>query len=121
MGVIHAAVGRTDHPLTVELVHADYTAVPDFQERFAHELRHTFVSLLPDHGVSVEEISLLVGHDDTDTTEHVHRHQSRPVRRSAAKTMDEIPNDVGRYPARPHFYPTRTTVKGPPDGWWTPL
>ena len=61
----------------------------------ARELRHTFVSLLSDHGVSIEEISLLVGHDGTDTTERVYRHQLRPVRRSAAKAMDEILHDVG--------------------------
>jgi integrase len=61
----------------------------------ARELRHTFVSLLPDHGVSIEEISSLVGHDGTDTTERVYRHQLRPVRRSAAMTMDGILHDVG--------------------------
>jgi len=53
------------------------------------------VSLLSDHGVSIEEISLLVGHDGTDTTERVYRHQLRSVRRSAAKAMDNILNDVG--------------------------
>lgn len=61
----------------------------------ARELRHTFVSLLSDHEVSIEEISLLVGHNGTDTTERVHRHQLRPVRRSADRAMDEILNDVG--------------------------
>ncbi|MFE6385233.1 site-specific integrase [Nocardiopsis dassonvillei] len=65
------------------------------KEWTARELRHTFVSLLSDHGVSIEEISLLVGHDGTDTTERVYRHQLRPVRRSAAKAMDDILNDVG--------------------------
>ncbi|MEU4283605.1 site-specific integrase [Nocardiopsis dassonvillei] len=67
----------------------------DDKEWTARELRHTFVSLLSDHGVSIEEISLLVGHDGTDTTERVYRHQLRPVRRSAAKAMDDILNDVG--------------------------
>ncbi|XKK38135.1 tyrosine-type recombinase/integrase [Nocardiopsis sp. ARC36] len=61
----------------------------------ARELRHTFVSLLSDHGVSIEEISLLVGHDGTDTTERVYRRQLRPVRRSTAKAMDAILHDVG--------------------------
>ena len=45
--------------------------------------------------MSIEEISPLVGHDDIDTTERVHRHRLRPVRRSAARAMDEILNDVG--------------------------
>ncbi|GAA1102679.1 hypothetical protein GCM10009605_43030 [Nocardiopsis composta] len=67
----------------------------DQNEWTARELRHTFVSLLSDHGVSIEEISLLVGHDGTDTTEHVYRHQLRSVRRSAAKAMDKILHDVG--------------------------
>lgn len=61
----------------------------------AAKLRHTFVSLLSDHEVSIEEISLLVGHNGTDTTERVYRHQLRPVRRSAARAMDDILNDVG--------------------------
>nr|WP_255423017.1 tyrosine-type recombinase/integrase [Nocardiopsis sp. FIRDI 009] len=66
----------------------------DQNEWTARELRHTFVSLLSDHGVSIEEISLLVGHDGTDTTERVYRHQLRPVRRSPAKAMDAILHDV---------------------------
>ncbi|WP_435111683.1 hypothetical protein [Nocardiopsis synnemataformans] len=45
--------------------------------------------------MSIEEISLLVGHDGTDTTERVYHHQLRPVRRPAAKAMDNILNDVG--------------------------
>ena len=65
------------------------------KEWTARELRHTFVSLLSDHEVSIEEISLLVGHNGTDTTERVYRHQLRPVRRSAARAMDEILSDVG--------------------------
>lgn len=65
------------------------------KEWTARELRHTFVSLLSDHGVGIEEISLLVGHDGTDTTERVYRHQLRPVRRSAAPAMAEIFKDVG--------------------------
>ncbi|GAB3473967.1 hypothetical protein GCM10027440_03680 [Nocardiopsis coralliicola] len=61
----------------------------------ARELRHTFVSLLSDHGVGIEEISLLVGHDGTDTTERVYRRQLRPVRRSAAGPMEAILRGAG--------------------------
>lgn len=50
---------------------------------------------LSDHGGSVEEISLLVGHDDTDTTERVYRHQLRPITRSGAGTMGRIFHNVG--------------------------
>ena len=53
------------------------------------------MSLLSDHEVSIEEISLLVGHNGTDTTERVYRRQLRPVRRSAATAMNEILHDVG--------------------------
>ncbi|MGW5875964.1 site-specific integrase [Nocardiopsis terrae] len=65
------------------------------KEWTARELRHTFVSLLADHEVSIEEISLLVGRNNTDTTERIYRRQLRPVRRSAATAMNEILHDMG--------------------------
>jgi integrase len=54
------------------------------------ELRHTFVSLMSDSGLEIEEISRLVGHSSTHTTETVYRHELRPVIRSAAAAMDKI-------------------------------
>ena len=54
------------------------------------ELRHSFVSLLSDAGVSTEQISLLVGHSGTTVTEIVYRHQIRPVIRHGAQVMDQI-------------------------------
>jgi len=54
------------------------------------ELRHTFVSLMSDDGVMVEEIALLVGHKRTATTEVVYRHDLRPVIRTGAEVMDRI-------------------------------
>jgi integrase len=44
------------------------------------ELRHTFVSLLSDSGVPIEQIADAVGHSSTRTTEVVYRHQLRPSR-----------------------------------------
>ena len=41
------------------------------------ELRHTFVSLLSDNGMAIEEISRLVGHSSTTITETVYRHELR--------------------------------------------
>jgi site-specific recombinase XerD len=38
------------------------------------ELRHSFVSLLSDDGMSLEQISRLVGHSGTTVTEAVYRH-----------------------------------------------
>jgi integrase len=36
------------------------------------ELRHTFVSLLSDNGIAIEEISRLVGHSSSNVTETVY-------------------------------------------------
>ncbi|WP_380171113.1 tyrosine recombinase XerC [Kineococcus sp. DHX-1] len=54
------------------------------------ELRHSFVSLLSDNGVPLEEISRLVGHSSTAVTELVYRKQIRPVLQSGATAMDLI-------------------------------
>lgn len=54
------------------------------------ELRHSFVSLLSDSGVPLEEISRLVGHSSTAVTELVYRKQIRPVLQQGATAMDLI-------------------------------
>ena len=54
------------------------------------ELRHSFVSLLSDSGVPLEEISRLVGHKTTLVTETVYRKQLRPVMQSGAVAMDGL-------------------------------
>jgi integrase len=54
------------------------------------ELRHTFVSLLSAHGVPVEAIALLAGHNQTSTTELVYRHQIVPALTRGAEVMDQI-------------------------------
>lgn len=54
------------------------------------EMRHSFVSLLSDRGVTIEEISRLVGHKNTNTTELVYRKQIRPVVQTGATVMDDI-------------------------------
>ncbi|MEO3786944.1 hypothetical protein ABGB12_26775 [Actinocorallia sp. B10E7] len=56
----------------------------------SRELRHTFVSLLSDSGVPLENISRLVGHKGTAVTELVHRHQIRLVIEDGATAMDRI-------------------------------
>ena len=58
------------------------------------ELRHSFVSVLADNGVSIEEISQLVGHRSTAVTEQVYRHQLRPVMQRGAVVMNDIFKDV---------------------------
>jgi integrase len=63
------------------LVAADWTP---------RELRHSFVSLLSDSGMPVEQIARLVGHSGTSVTESVYRHQIRPVMEDGATAMDAI-------------------------------
>ena len=55
------------------------------------ELRHSFVSLLSDAGVPIEDVSRIVGHSSTSVTELVfYRHQIRPAIQSGATTMDRL-------------------------------
>lgn len=60
------------------------------------ELRHSFVSLLSDGGVPIEQIARLVGHSSTSTTERVYRHQIRPVIQGGAEVMDRLFIDPSR-------------------------
>ncbi|WP_242900661.1 tyrosine-type recombinase/integrase [Actinomadura terrae] len=62
----------------------------DASEWTPRELRHTFVSIMSDHGVPIEKISDLVGHANTTITETVYRHQLRPVIRDGAEHMNDI-------------------------------
>ena len=66
--------------------------VPDLNPSMwtPRELRHSFVSVLSDAGVPVEDISQLVGHSGTTVTELVYRHQLRPVIQTGAKVMDRL-------------------------------
>ncbi|MEV7970697.1 tyrosine-type recombinase/integrase [Sphaerisporangium sp. NPDC088356] len=54
------------------------------------EMRHSFVSLLSDSDVPLEDISRLVGHSNTIVTETVYRKQLRPVLVAGAEAMDRI-------------------------------
>jgi integrase len=62
----------------------------DAKDWTPRELRHSFVSLLSDNGVPLEEISRLVGHSGTAVTEAVYRKQIRPVIQTGATVMDGI-------------------------------
>ena len=53
-------------------------------------MRHSFVSILSDHGTRIEDISRLAGHSGSDVTERVYRHQIRPVLLAGAAAMDGI-------------------------------
>jgi integrase len=65
---------------------------PDWTPR---ELRHTFVSLMSDSDVAVEEIARLVGHARSKVTETVYRHQLRPVMTTGAEKMDALLGAAG--------------------------
>jgi hypothetical protein len=48
------------------------------------------MSLMSEHGVTIEKIADLVGHAGTHTTETVYRHQLKPVITGGAEVMDKI-------------------------------
>ncbi|UNO40710.1 site-specific integrase [Streptomyces sp. MST-110588] len=60
------------------------------EEWTPRELRQSFVSILSDRGIPLEEISRLVGHSSTAVTEEVYRKQIRPVIQTGATAMDGI-------------------------------
>ncbi|MGW1886332.1 tyrosine-type recombinase/integrase [Streptomyces sp. NPDC001970] len=60
------------------------------------ELRHSFVSLLSDHGIPLEVIARVVGHSGTQTTEAIYRKQIRPVITEGAEAMDAIFGESNR-------------------------
>jgi integrase len=88
-------VTRNGTPLTAHNVSRDFRKVVKAarlspKEWTPRELRHSFVSLLSDSGVPLEDIARLVGHQTTTVTETVYRHQLRPVIEDAASAMDRI-------------------------------
>lgn len=54
------------------------------------ELRHTFVSVLSDAGIAIEEIADAAGHINSGITARVYRHQISDVVARAAQAMDRI-------------------------------
>ena len=85
---------RTGEPLDAANVRRDFKAIVRKAglkpERTLRELRHSFVSLLSDHGIPLETIALLVGHSSQATTETVYRKQLRPVITKGAEAMADI-------------------------------
>jgi site-specific recombinase XerD len=66
------------------------TAGLDAQAWMPRELRHSFVSLLSSTGMSIEDISHLVGHASSRVTELVYRKELRPVLTRGASAMDAL-------------------------------
>lgn len=78
------------------------------------ELRHSFVSVLSDAGVPLEEISRLVGHAGTTVTELVYRHQLKPVIQTGATVMDRLFGDAEPESVVTHFV-TQVAEGEPPE------
>ena len=58
------------------------------------ELRYSFVSLLSDSGVTIDQIARLVGHTGGSTvTEQIYRKQIRPVIDDGATAMNRLFRD----------------------------
>jgi hypothetical protein len=57
---------------------------------YAHEGRHTAVSIMSSNGVPLQEISDAVGHKSTRVTETVYRHVIVPAIRGGATVMDAV-------------------------------
>jgi len=62
----------------------------DPDEWTPRELRHSFVCLLSDNSVPLDEISHLVDHSSTAVAELVYRKQIRPVLQGRATAMDRM-------------------------------
>jgi integrase len=60
------------------------------------EQRHTFVSVLSDSGVDIEQIADAVGHVNSTVTKTVYRHQIADEITSAATVMDSIFGEASR-------------------------
>jgi integrase len=92
---------RVGTALSAGNVRRDFRAVLDDaglvgREWTPRELRHSFVSLLSEHRIPIEDISRLVGHTNTVVTETVYRKQIRPVIQEGATAMNEIfPQAIG--------------------------
>jgi integrase len=89
--VFASAVGT---PLDAHNVRRSFRAITRAaglgEEWTPRELRHTFVSLLSAHNVTLEDIALLVGHSGSTVTERVYRHEIRPSLTQGAEIMDQL-------------------------------
>jgi integrase len=64
------------------------------------ELRHSFVSLMSNPGVPVEDIARIAGHSSSRTTEVVYRRELRPILTTGAEAMDRLFNSSASLPLR---------------------
>jgi integrase len=85
---------RTGTPLAAGNVRRSFRAITKVanigEDWTPRELRHSFVSILSDNGVTIETIADLVGHKTTVVTQKVYRHQLKPVIATGATVMNSI-------------------------------
>lgn len=55
-----------------------------------HGLRHTVASILDDNGVPIQEISILLGHENVKTTEDIYIHRNRRIKRGNIELLDNL-------------------------------
>lgn len=63
-----------------------------------HDLRHTFATASPEHGMDVKTLSTIIGHVSSSTTLNIYTHVTDTMRQSAA---DKIDQGIGRAVPRP--------------------
>ena len=89
--VFASAVGTPLDPSHVRRAFRTICVAAGIGENWSpRELRHTFVSIMSEQGVPVEEIVRLVGHSTTSTTETVYRREWRPMISTGAEVMDKV-------------------------------
>jgi integrase len=89
--VFSTSTGTRQDAGTVRRAFKRLTAAAGLGEDWTpRELPTSFVSLMSESGVAVEEIARLVGHTSSRTTETVCRRELRPVITTGAEAMDTI-------------------------------
>lgn len=57
-----------------------------------HGLRHTVINLLDDNGIPIQDISTMVGHSSTYTTERIYIHRKRAAKRENINVLESVIN-----------------------------
>ena len=60
-----------------------------------HGFRHTVASILDDNGVSLQEISVLLGHENVSTTEKIYIHRNRKAKAEDIDLLEHVINQAG--------------------------
>ena len=61
-----------------------------------HGFRHTVASILDDNGVSLQEISVLLGHENVITTEKIYIHRNHKAKAENIDLLESVINQAGK-------------------------